>query len=479
MSRLDPRTPVLVGVGTASEPTEPSTLMTLAVEAAADDAGARSLLGAIDRIAVPVGTWAYRDPGRLVADRFGASGARTHLGEVGISQQTLVSQALRAIGSGRSEVAVVTGADARSWARGGGVETPQPDAVPDERHLREPEFIAPVELAAGTGAPVQQYAMIDNALRRAEGMTIAEHRAEIADLWARCNVVARSNPRAAFANPRSAHDIDTPGPANRPLAFPYNKWHASQWTVDQGAALLMCSAEAARRHGVAPERWVFPLVGIDAEHSVSLSRRRLLHRWPAMAVLGKAAAARIGRPLAEAEFIEVYSCFPAAVRVQQRELGLALDGTPTLTGGMAFAGGPFNNFVYQSTAMVVAAVRSTPGSLGVVTTVCGLLTKPGLAVWSTEPDGRPPLLDDLGPLAARATPEVTVVASHDGPATVATYTVTYDPATMAPARLAVLADTASGERCLAVADDPVLAAAATVDEFCGTTVDVRGTSFSA
>ena len=281
--------------------------------------------------------------------------------------------------------------------------------MPDERHLREPEFIAPVELAAGTGAPVQQYAMIDNALRRAEGMTIAEHRAEIADLWARCNVVARSNPRAAFANPRSAHDIDTPGPANRPLAFPYNKWHASQWTVDQGAALLMCSAEAARRHGVAPERWVFPLVGIDAEHSVSLSRRRLLHRWPAMAVLGKAAAARIGRPLAEAEFIEVYSCFPAAVRVQQRELGLALDGTPTLTGGMAFAGGPFNNFVYQSTAMVVAAVRSTPGSLGVVTTVCGLLTKPGLAVWSTEPDGRPPLLDDLGPLAARATPEVTVV----------------------------------------------------------------------
>ena len=51
---------------------------------------------------------------------------------------------------------------------------------------------------------------------------------------------------------------------------------------------------------------------------------------------------------ASSRLAEVYSCFPAAVRVQQRELGLDPDGTPTLTGGMAFAGGPFNHFVLQS-----------------------------------------------------------------------------------------------------------------------------------
>ena len=479
MSDLDPRTPVLVGVGTASEPTEPSELMALAVENAARDAGSRSLLASIDRIAVPTGTWGYRDPGRLVADRVGATAARTHLGEVGVSQQTLVSQALRAIGAGRCEVAVVTGADARAWARAGGVETTQPGAAPDELHTREPEFLAPPELAAGIAAPVQQYAMIDNALRRAEGGTIAAHRAEVAALWARCNLVARDNPLAAFPAPRTAVDIDTPGPSNRPLAFPYNKWHASQWTVDQGAALILCSAGAARRHGVPPDRWVFPLVGVDADHSVALSRRRLLHRWPAMGVLGRAAAQRIGRPLAEAEVIEVYSCFPAAVRVQQRELGLPLDGTPTVTGGMAFAGGPFNNYVYQATAAVVAAVRATPGRLGLVTTVCGLLTKPGLAVWCAEPDGRPPLVDDLGPAADRATPQVTVLDAHRGKATVATYTVTFDATTMAPSRLAVIADTGAGERCVAVADDPGLAAAATATEFCGATIEVCGQSFTA
>ena len=47
--------------------------MALALEAAAADAGAPSLLAAVDRIAVPQGTWSYADPARLVADRGRAS----------------------------------------------------------------------------------------------------------------------------------------------------------------------------------------------------------------------------------------------------------------------------------------------------------------------------------------------------------------------------------------------------------------------
>ncbi len=105
---------------------------------------------------------------------------------------------------------------------------------------------------------------------------------------------------------------------------------------------------------------------------------------------------------------------------------------------MAFAGGPFNNFVYQATAAVVPRLRERPGSVGVVTTVCGLLTKPGLAVWSAEPDGQPPLLDDLAGPAADATPTLDVLDEHHGPATVASFTVTYDG--LDPVRVAVVAD---------------------------------------
>jgi acetyl-CoA C-acetyltransferase len=302
---------------------------------------------------------------------------------------------------------------------------------------------------------------------------VAGHRSSIADLWERFNVVARSNPDAAFPEPRSAAELATTSPQNRPMAFPYNKWHASQWTVDQAAALIFCSVEAARAHRVAIDRWVFPWVGIDASHALSLSRRRDIHRWPAMGVLGRAAAGRIGRPLDAVEHIELYSCFPSAVRVQQRELGLPLEGTPTVTGGMAFAGGPFNNFVYQATSALIPLLRHDQRSLGLVTTVCGLLTKPGLAVWSATPDGRPPLLSDLAAQAERAAAPVTVADEYHGPATVATTTVSY--AGMDVDRTFVLADIDDGRRCVASSDDRALAQAAVAGELIGTRVGIVGT----
>jgi acetyl-CoA C-acetyltransferase len=477
--RLDPRLPVLVGVGAASGDREATALMAEALRAAADDAGAPSVLAAIDRVAVPEGSWSYPDPGRLVATAVGAPTARTHRVELGIPQQTLINDACAAIRDGSSEVAVVVGGEAKRWARSpGAVATDQPGASPDVLQLRPGPVVAPVEVATRLWDPVQQYAMIDNALRAAEGQSVPEHRLRVSELWARFNRVARANPRAAFPTPMTAGEIDTPGPTNRPLAFPYNKWHSTQWTVDQAAALILCSVATARRLGVPTDRWVFPRVGLESTQAVSLLARGEPHRWPAMGVLGRAAAAWIGRPVAEAEVVEVYSCFPAAVRVQQRELGLDPEGTPTVTGGMAFAGGPFNNFVYQATAEVVARLRSHPGSLGLVTTVSGLLTKPGLAVWCTEPDARGPLLADLTPEATAATGQVAVVDSLDGyagPATVVTYTVT--PEGLEPAHTVVVGDTPDGRRCVAFSDDRGLAAHAEATELIGTEVTVGAGTF--
>ena len=95
------------------------------------------------------------------------------------------------------------------------------------------------------------------------------------------------------ARPRSRR----PGPGNRPLAFPYNRWHASQWTVDQATALLVCSAGRAADAGVPADRWLFPHVALHSSQAVTLTARRHLHAWPAMGVLGRAAEARLGRRL--------------------------------------------------------------------------------------------------------------------------------------------------------------------------------------
>jgi len=492
---VDPRMPVLVGVATCLDDAEPAELMVRAARAAASDAGVgEPLLRAIERVSVPRGTWSYTDPGRIVAERVGATAARTHLVDLGIPQQTLFNEALGAILAGELDVALIVGAEAkaraaraagrsssadsasmaamgrRSGSPEGSEEIDQGGAKPDVHQMPEGELVSPAEIDAGLLAPVQQYALIESALRAHEGLSVEEHRRAVGALWARMNEVARTNPEAAFPQPLSAADLAGKG-AGRPLAFPYGKWHASQWTVDQGAALLLCSAAAAERCGIPRDRWLFPLVAVDSSHSLPLMRRREMHRWPAMAVLGAAAEAHLGRPLRTVDHAELYSCFPAAVRVQQRELGLPLDGTPTLTGGMAFAGGPFNNFVLQATVAMARRLRAQPG-LGLVTTVSGFLTKPGLAVWSSTPGGRPPLVADLAAEVSATTGAIDeVLPRHDGPGTIAALTITF--AGDEPVEVVAILDTDDGARFVARSRDTALVARAMAEELVGRRVTTR------
>src|SRR5262249_45777278 len=201
---------------------------------------------------------------------------------------------------------------------------------------------------------------------QAEGRTLDEDRDEIAGLWAGFSAVAARFPHAAFPEPRDAAFIREPGPANRPFAFPYNKWHCAQMNVDQAAALLVCSLEAAQRFGVDPERVVFPLVALESSFSLPLSKRRHLHRWPAMEVIGRAAEAHLGHALSAIDLVELYSCFPAAVRVQQRALRLPVDGVPTIMGGESFARGPRDNILVPATAAPIERPPAPTGAGGAV-----------------------------------------------------------------------------------------------------------------
>jgi acetyl-CoA C-acetyltransferase len=474
--------PVLVGLGRSDEAAPLAELMTEAVRRAGADSAAPGLLASIERILVPQGSWSLTDPARTVARRLGCEGARTVLCQIGVSQQEVINHALAAVAGGECEVVAVVGGEARAWARAGGTELDEVHGPPDTVLERPPDFVAPIEGAAGIIWPVvQQYALIENALGSFDGASQAEHRAAIASLWARYNEVARSNTEAAFPAPMDAAAIAEPGPGNRPLAFPYNRWHASQWTVNQASALLICSAERAREAGVPRDRWLFPHVALHSSQAVTLTARRRLHQWPAMGVLGRAAAQRLGTPLGELGLAEVYSCFPVAVRIQQRELGLDPEGTPTLTGGMAFAGGPFNHYVLQSTTTLGERLRADPDELGLVTTVSGMLSKPGLAVWSAAPPDGPPLLADLASDALAATevqPVVEAAPDHATTAAVATFTVTYGGADgCEPERTAIVADLPDGTRTAATCEDAQTARLALHEGLVGRTVEVKDTTF--
>ncbi|MHA7839976.1 MAG: acetyl-CoA acetyltransferase, partial [bacterium] len=326
-----------------------------------------------------------------------------------------------------------------------------------------------LEIDLGLVTPVIQYAMIDNALRASEGQSIADHRAELGALWADFNRVAVDNPDAWHREPMSAEAICEPGPSNRLLAFPYTKWLVSQWNVNQAGGLILCSLEKARSLGLDSSRFVYPLTVVDCEHMVTLSERRELHRSPGFRAAGERMAAHLGREPAEIEHLELYSCFPAAVRVQQRELGLDRTRRATQTGGMTFGGGPLNNFVLQGWVKMVETLRGDPGSSGLVTAISGLLTKQGVSVLGPEPI-RPFLFDDVTREVAERDRPMPVHPEIRGRARVSSYTI----GAIGAARdgVALVCDLEDGRRSLRVVDDPQQAARGLHEERCGREVEL-------
>ena len=394
---MDSRTPVLVGVAAVSQREEDPAradealeLMARALEAAAGDAGAPALLAEADAIRAPRGFWAYGDPGSALAERFGAH-VRTQVAEVGVLQTTAFGRAAADIAAGKADIVLLTGAEAkyrslRAQITGTAVEDSEAPGEPDEVLRPATEIMSPLEVQHGLGMPAAQYAMIDNALRAAEGLDVDAHRDELAALWAGMSAVAADNPDAWN---RSRVDADTirghAGGRNRMIAFPYTKLHNSQWNVDQAAGLILCSLARAKTLGVPDDRIVYPLAVADNNTMVTLSERAELHRSPGFQHAGRAAYQAAGIGPDEIAFRELYSCFPSAVRVQQRELGLDPALPVSLTGGMTFGGGPLNNFVLQALVKMAQTLRATPGSIGMVNAVSGLLTKQGVSLWASRP----------------------------------------------------------------------------------------------
>jgi acetyl-CoA C-acetyltransferase len=397
---VDPRTPVIIGVGQLSqrvdrgEPSlEPAAMMAEVARRAASDSGGRDVLAALDAVrVVALISWRYRDPGAVVAAAVGAPHARTAVTTMGgNSPQALLSRTALDIAAGRADAVLICGAEAgrsRRAARTAGVEldwTVQDESVPVAEVIgTDLEMSHPAELARGIGLPVQVYPLLDVAVRAAAGRAPADHVAHIARLWSRFSAVAAANPHAWDRVPHPAEEIATPAPDNRMVGYPYTKLMNSNAWVDQAAAILLTSAERADALGVPRDRWVFPLAGTDTvEPFVSL--RHDLHRSPAIRVGGRRVLELAGIGIDDVAHVDLYSCFPSAVQIGAAELGLDIERPLTVTGGLTFAGGPWNDYVTHAIATMVEVVRADPGSIGLCSANGGLVSKHAFGLYSTEP----------------------------------------------------------------------------------------------
>ena len=484
---LDPRTPVIIGVGQhlnrvdhGAEPAEPVELMLRAVHAAEQDAGAPGTAAGAGVVGVvPVVSWRYRDPGAILADRVGAAGAATWYPSLGgNTPQLLVNRVARAIAAGETDLGVVTGGEAyrsRMAAKRAGTDldwTRQADDVEPTWH-EGTEFTLghPAELARGILMPTQAYPLFENALWHASGRSRDEHLADVGELWAGFSRVAAANPFAWRRDAFTAEEIITPTGDNRLVGSPYTKRMVSNPDVDMSSALLLCSVERARALGVSPDRWVFPHSGTDAKDGV-MSLRPSFTASSSIGVAGNRALELAGVGIDDVAHVDLYSCFPSAVQLALRELDLDRDRRLTVYGGLCFAGGPWNNPVGHALAAMVDVLRDDPGSVGLVTANGGNVEKHAFGVYSTDPPAEGFRWEcPQDEVDARGHREVD--GDWAGPVRVEAWTVMHER-DGSPARAHAACLTPAGIRVWGVSDDADLMARAGAEDLAGLAGSVDG-----
>ncbi len=452
---LDPRTPVVVGVGQAAERIDdpgyramsPVELAAAAARVALEDCGAGvdAVAAAVDTVA---GVRQFEISGpvasavlgrsnnypRSVAKRIDADPARAILEIVGgQGPQHLVTELAGEIAAGRSDVAVVFGSDATSTLRHFAKADEKPDFTEtvdgdlEDRGTGIEKLISRYTVIHGlTSAPIQ-YGLLENARRAATGLGPADYLRTMGELFAPFTKIAASNPFAAAPVERTVDELITVTDTNRMISEPYPRLLVARDQVNQGAAALLMSVESARRLGVPEDKWVYLRGHADTEEQSLLVRPDLGHA-PSAVLAVRDALDMAGIGADDVASFDLYSCFPVPVFNICDGMGIAPDDPRglTLTGGLPFFGGAGNNYSMHAVAETVAQMRSAPGSFGLVGANGGILSKYSVGVYSTSPaEWQPDRSSSLQEQVA-GWPTLPVTESADGRGVIETYTVRRD-----------------------------------------------------
>jgi acetyl-CoA C-acetyltransferase len=353
---LDPRTPVLVGVGQHAERVDDPdyrglSAVGLAVAAANQaiaDAAGKGIAAAIDTIAAirqfeistPIGfapLGRSTNVARSIARDLGADPQRAIL-EVtgGQGPQHLVSELGDAIARGESEVVLLVGSEAISTARhfSGAEDKPDfsddPGGTVEDRGYGLRGIVTLPQVRHGLVDATSQYALLEHARRARLGLDRATYAATMGELFAPFTTVAAANPLAAAPTERTAEELMTVTERNRMVADPYPRFVIARDQVNQGAAVLMMSLAAARRLGVPEERYVF-LHGRADTAEQSIIDRPDLGASPAAVLAVTHALEVAGVTTDDLAHLDLYSCYPIAVAAVCDGTGLSADDPRGLT----------------------------------------------------------------------------------------------------------------------------------------------------
>ncbi len=453
--QVDPRTPVIVGVGQFTERIDDPDyrgmsavdLATEGVRAALADTGA-DVAAVAEAIEVFVGLrqfeicTPYAKPSlgasdnyvRSVAQRVGADPARAVLEPIGGNgPQKLVTEFAGAIAAGDIEVALILGSEPGSTAKYFSHREDKPDFTEhvggqlEDRGYGFEQYMSEYTANHGlTGAPVQ-YGLLDNARRARLGLSVDDYRRQMAELFAPFSKIAAKNPFSSSPVERTVEEIETVTDENRMICDPYPRLMVARDTVNQGAAAVLMSVAAARKLGVPEEKWVYVRGHANQTEQDLLDRVDLSVSYSAKQAVAEALRVA-GIDVDAVSTFDLYSCFPFPVFAVCDDFGLAADDPRglTLTGGLPYFGGPGNSYSLHGIAETVAQMRDRPGAFGLVGANGGVMSKYSVGVYSTEPADW--VVDRSAALQAdiAALPKVPVTRNANGPGVIETYSVRYD-----------------------------------------------------
>lgn len=340
----------------------------------------------------------------------------------------LLLRAVAAIQSGRVRTAAVVGGESmysRRRARKEGVTLPwtpftgHRDLVGDQRPLTNE-----LEERHGLRAPRQLFPLLENALRHELGRTVTDHQRIIAGILSRNSDVAARNSHAWFPRLRTVEELLDASEENRMICFPYPRLMNAVMEVDMAGAVVVMSEKEANHRQIPLSARTVVEAGAACLDAWTVTERPSLTSSPAMDAIAASLWAASGRTADDIAHWDLYSCFPVAVQMAAHSFGIDLQThrPPTVTGGLAYAGGPGNSYAIHSLATMHRVVSGT-GDRGVVTALGNIAGKHAAVLLAGS--GVESVTASPAHLAIPTTgPEL--VDAPEGPGVIETYTVEYD-----------------------------------------------------
>ena len=391
--------PIIVGASQYTQrketqnPLDPLKLIANVSKLAIEDTEVTDIKKFIDSVhLVHFASWSYEDAPAELCGMLGLKPSiKTLSSGGGNTSLRLLNEAALSITEGKSRMVLLTGGEtfySSTLVRKGKKVLDWPkQKVSKYPEAGKMKRLSEFERKYNLPIPSLSYALLETALRAASERSLEAHQLSIGRLFEKFSQIGSNNPFAWLKAPRSAQEIITPTPINRNVSHPYTKFMCSNPYVDQSGAVLLTTQEFAEELNIGPSKWVYLMGGGNLQNIYNITQRPSLVNSPAVEHASRLSLAQAGLTIKDINLFDFYSCFPSMVQLIRNALKIKeADPRPlSLTGGMAFFGGPWNNYSLHPVITAVDLIRKNPSLKIMQVANGGYNTKLSVGIYGKTP----------------------------------------------------------------------------------------------